>query len=115
MREFHLLWLGLVLSLPGASSHAQQLPAATPQRPLNVVFVVYPGVEVLDLGGPMDVFIKAGRLTNGGYRCYTVSLTDSVVATEQGGLRLTPDYTFANAPKPDILVVPGASPATVRR
>ncbi len=107
--------LSLALGLLSSASRAQTLPAATPQRPLRVAFLVYPGVEVLDLAGPMDVFVKAGRLTNNSYRCYTVALADTLLATEAGGLRLRPDYTLANASAPDVLVVPGAAPGPIRQ
>ena len=115
MRNISFWWLSLVLGLLGSASQAQTLPAATPQRPITVAFLVYPGVEVLDLGGPMDVFVKAGRLTNGSYRCYTVAFADTLLPTEAGGLRLRPDYTLAGAPVPDVLVVPGAAPAPIRQ
>ena len=115
MQKRSFWWLSLVLGLLGPVGLAQTLPAATPQQPLTVAFLVYPGVEVLDLGGPMDVFIKAGRLTNGSYRCYTVAFADTLLPTEAGGLRLRPDYTLANAPVPDVLVVPGAAPAPIRQ
>ena len=104
-----LLLLGWLRPVP-----AQTLAAAGPQR-LNVAFVVYPGVENLDLTGPLDVLLSAGGLTNGGYRCYTVALTKSLLTTSHGGLHLQPDYTFATAPKPDIVVVPGASAERIAR
>lgn len=115
MRKISFWWLSLVLGLLGPAGWAQTLPAATPQRPITVAFLVYPGVEVLDLGGPMDVFVKAGRLTNGSYRCYTVAFTDTLLTTEAGGLRLRPDYTLAGAPVPDVLVVPGAAPVPIQQ
>jgi transcriptional regulator GlxA family with amidase domain/YHS domain-containing protein len=87
-------------------AQAQTSPANGPQR-LNVAFVVFPGMEALDMTGPLDVLVNASNLTNGGYHCYTVALTDSLLATDRGGLRLKPDYTFATAPRPDLVVVPG--------
>jgi transcriptional regulator GlxA family with amidase domain/YHS domain-containing protein len=85
---------------------AQTHTPAGRQR-LNVAFVVFPGVEALDLTGPLDVLLTASNLTNGGYHCYTVALTSAELTTDQGGLHLRPDYTFATAPRPDIVVVPG--------
>lgn len=104
MKYFLLSLLALLLA---TSSQAQ--PAATGPRRLNVAFVVFPGVEALDLTGPLDVLLTASNLTNGGYRCYTVALTSALLHTDQGGLHLKPDYTFATAPKPDIVVVPGGA------
>ncbi len=96
--------LSLLALLVATGSQAQ--PTTGPQH-LNVAFVVFPGVEALDLTGPLDVLVNASNLTNGGYHCYTVALTDSLLTTDQGGLRLKPDYTFATAPRPDLVVVPG--------
>lgn len=85
---------------------AQTHTPAGRQR-LNVAFVVFPGMEALDLTGPLDVLLTASNLTNGGYHCYTVALTSAELTTDQGGLHLRPDYTFATAHRPDIVVVPG--------
>ena len=117
MLKINFLWVGLLLGLVGFVAYEQR-PAPKPQsklKPLNVAFLVYPGVEVLDLGGPMDVFVKASRVTNGSYRCYTVAFTDQPLMTEAGGLRLQPDYTLRNAPAPDVLVLPGGPPAPLQQ
>ena len=77
-------------------------------KPLNVAFLVYPDVEVLDLSGPLDVFIKANRIAPGTYNPYTVGVGSGPISSESGVLTIQPRYTTSNCPQPDILVVPGA-------
>ena len=108
MKRFCFL-LTLALSLLIFTGYAQ----TTPARPLQVALVVFPGVENLDLTEPLDVLLIASSLTSNGYYCYTVGLTDSLLTTARGGLHLRPDYTFQTMPKPDIVIVPGASPTRI--
>ena len=76
----------------------------------NVAIVVYEGVEVLDLAAPAEVFVMAGRFGAQGqeraFNVYTVASKREPVAS-QGFLDVVPDYTVADAPKPEILVLPG--------
>jgi len=77
-------------------------------KPLTVCFYLQDGVEVLDLAGPMDVFSYAG------FNYFTVSKTYKPIKS-QGVLFITPDYSIADAPPADILVVLGGntSPAVI--
>lgn len=81
----------------------------------NVAFLVYDQVEVLDLNGPLDVFVKANVVAPGSYNCYTVGLTKEAVFAEANTMAILPTYAIADAPKPDILVVPGANPDHIMR
>lgn len=74
---------------------------------LNVAVLIYPGVEMIDMNGPIDVFIKANGLNNGRYNIYNLAETSAPVGTEDSLLTITPAYTLANCPPPDIIVVPG--------
>lgn len=82
-------------------------------RPIQVAFILYNQVEVLDLNGPLDVFVKANVLKPHTYHPYLVSATLEVVQTEGNTTHILPQYSFDNCPKPDILVVPGANPDIV--
>jgi transcriptional regulator GlxA family with amidase domain len=78
----------------------------------RVGILIFPGVEVLDFCGPYEVF-SATRMNEELRReepspfevVIVAEHEDVVVAT--GGLRVIPDYTLANCPSLDILVVPG--------
>ena len=81
----------------------------------NVGILIFDGVEVLDFAGPFEVFSRT-RLVPGvesrrseasaPFQVFTVATShDAVTAT--GGLRVIPHYTLGDAPRIDLLVVPG--------
>ncbi|MDR0229380.1 MAG: DJ-1/PfpI family protein [Flavobacteriaceae bacterium] len=85
----------------------------TTNRPLNVAFIIFNQVEVLDLNGPLDVFVKANVLHPNSYNHYLVSATKDIVQTESNTTQIVPKYSFADCPTPDIIVLPGANPDIV--
>lgn len=82
---------------------------------LNVGILLFDNVEVLDFAGPFEVFsrtrlqpgVEARRSDEGApFRVFTVARTrDPITAT--GGLTVVPRHGFADAPRIDLLVVPG--------
>ncbi|PWN69531.1 DJ-1/PfpI family protein [Chryseobacterium phosphatilyticum] len=82
-------------------------------KPMNVAFLVYNQVEVLDLNGPLDVFVKANVLYPGSYNCYTVGITLDPVCTEANTMAIVPTYDIESSPRPDMIVIPGANPDQV--
>lgn len=81
----------------------------------NVGILIFDNVEVLDFAGPFEVFSRT-RLVPGAdsrrseesapFHVFTVARSrDPVTAT--GGLVLLPHHSFADAPRIDLLVVPG--------
>ncbi|MFV0132581.1 GlxA family transcriptional regulator [Streptomyces sp. HMX87] len=75
-----------------------------PQR--SVLVVLFDAVQSLDVTGPVEVFAGAEKHTPGIYRVRTASLDGGPVRTS-GGLTLVPDQALADAPDPDLLLVPG--------
>jgi transcriptional regulator GlxA family with amidase domain len=78
----------------------------------NVAIVLYQGVEVLDFAGPAEVFAAAARQGDDrgtpAFNVYTVATTrDSIVS--QGFIDVIPDYALADAPPPDLIIIPGGS------
>jgi transcriptional regulator GlxA family with amidase domain len=82
---------------------------------INVAFVVSKNTDLMDVAGPWEAFGGAmfdshGKVWHGGddmimpFNTYTVSDTKNPV--DAGGLRIIPDYTFADAPKPQVIVIP---------
>ena len=81
----------------------------------NVGILIFDGVEVLDFAGPFEVFSRT-RLVPGlesrrsddsaPFRVFTVAPAKDVI-TATGGLRVVPDHGFDDAPRIDLLVVPG--------
>ncbi|HET6374582.1 MAG TPA: DJ-1/PfpI family protein [Methylocella sp.] len=70
-------------------------------RPMNVVALLFPGFQQLDLTGPFEVLARFEEL-----KVHLVSKTLEPV-TDTNGLRIVPDCTLADSPAADILLVPG--------
>lgn len=81
----------------------------------NVGILIFENVEVLDFAGPFEVFSRT-RLVPGPesrrsddsapFQVFTVAKTREPV-TATGGLGVIPAYGFTDAPRIDLLVVPG--------
>lgn len=84
----------LMLSAAIASGQGQQ-------RPYQVAIFLYEGVELLDFAGPGEVFSATS-----GFSVYTVSV-DGKPIKSQGFVDVDVAYSIADAPAPDIIVVPG--------
>lgn len=78
----------------------------------GVGILIFDDVEVLDFCGPFEVF-SVTRLDEAKRReepspFEVVLIAESPgVVTTTGGMKVTPDYTFEDCPKLDVLVVPG--------
>lgn len=81
----------------------------------NVGILAFDDVEVLDLAGPFEVFSRtrlvAGVESRRGdesapFHVFTVGRTRAPVRAV-GGLTIVPAFSFADAPRIDLLVVPG--------
>jgi transcriptional regulator GlxA family with amidase domain len=77
-----------------------------------IACVLYPGLTVLDLIGPLQVLTALQRFAPQ-YRTTVVGASRGPVPTDVG-VRVAPDATFAEVPRPDILVVPGGAVPTIR-
>jgi len=82
---------------------------------INVAVLVSDDTTLIDFAGPWEVFgdtmlTRDGRPWRGGddmvmpFHLYTVS--DSRKPISAGGLEITPTYTFADAPRPQVIVIP---------
>jgi transcriptional regulator GlxA family with amidase domain len=76
----------------------------------NVAILVFDDIEVLDFAGPFEVFNVAGEILPpqpyAPFFTHTVGPTAAAVVA-RGGLRVTPHFSIADCPAPDVLVVPG--------
>jgi transcriptional regulator GlxA family with amidase domain len=72
------------------------------EKHYKVLFYLQSGVEVLDFAGPMEVFSDAG------FDVATVSRTKDQIVS-QGILKITPDYSIADAPAADIVAFFGGN------
>jgi transcriptional regulator GlxA family with amidase domain len=108
IRLLAALFVALSAAVPGTAAGAADSAAQKPYT-RNVAIVLYENVQPLDWTGPYEVYNDAGRFgeANGqpAFRVYTVSKTADVLDGQ--GLRITPNYSIENAPRPDIVVFPG--------
>jgi putative intracellular protease/amidase len=74
----------------------------------NVAILVYEGVELLDFAGPGEVFSAADGPDGHAFKVFTVAKTKSPVKS-QNFVNITPQFSIADAPTPDIIVVPGGN------
>jgi transcriptional regulator GlxA family with amidase domain len=113
-REFLGTSLTASLALFGARARAATAAAGTPAAPLprrervRVAFMLGDGANVIDTAGPWEVFQDV-MVDDGGHRhpfeLYTVAPTDQMLRMT-GGLQVVPHYSIANAPQPEVIVVP---------
>lgn len=103
--------LKVMALLLAAALYSVAAPAATEfavpkHRPIKVAFVLSERATVIDFTGPWEVF----QDTDGPvpFDLYTVAASRAPIRTsgsENRGLAITPDYTFADAPEPDLIVI----------
>ena len=106
-------------SLPGAA--AATLDTVAPPNPLTppanapipVAFLISEGAAVIDFCGPWEVFerVYLPERKHDAFSLYTVAETAAPI-TAGGGLKITPNYTIANAPPPKVIVIPAQSDAS---
>jgi putative intracellular protease/amidase/YHS domain-containing protein len=88
----------------GGSGAGSLTPPSTGKIP--VAFVISQGAVVIDFCGPWEVFQDAGPMDGkGGFELYTVAEKDGAIETS-GGMKILPNYTFTNAPRPKVVVIP---------
>lgn len=110
-----LLLLAALALAPG--THAMAAAPTTAASPSNgtikVAVVVSSGANLMDIAGPWEVFQDTSLKDEHGkevapYELYTVAPTKTpmhAAGSNHPGLTITPDYDFADAPIPDIVVV----------
>lgn len=77
------------------------------ENQMHVGFLVIDKVYNSELMAPYDVFHHTVFHTKPGMRVFTIALKPGTVTTFEG-LKLQPDYSIANAPSVDVLVIPSA-------
>jgi len=99
---------------PSAAPATKLVPPAHGKIP--VAFIIGRGAETIDFVGPWVAFQYAIRLPSAGmsmeevelFQLYTVADSKDPVRVS-GGMRIIPDYTYADAPEPKVVVVPGTT------
>jgi transcriptional regulator GlxA family with amidase domain len=103
LKETVLLLVAVLFSLSALAATELTHPK---QGPIKVAFVLSEGATVIDFTGPWEVF----QDTDGPvpFDLYTVASSRAPIrtsGTDNRGIAVTPDYTFADAPEPDLIVI----------
>jgi len=79
---------------------------------MNIAILIFDDAEELDFVGPWEVFTMAGKVIEGqklsveAPSVYTVAQHGGTVRCAKG-MRVIADHSFADAPKTEVLLVPG--------
>src|SRR5262249_8308817 len=111
--SFPRLAFGQQPQSPAPVRATKLVPPATGK--IRVAFVLSEGSEFIDFAGPWAVFqavldFSRAMTMDQAQVCqlYTVSGSTKPIHVS-GGMQVIPDYTFADAPEPNVVVVPGTS------
>ena len=73
----------------------------------TVAILVFNGMDIQDFAGPADVFFYVENPEGKrAFKQFAVAKSMDPI-TSQGFVKIVPNYTFDDCPKPDILVIPG--------
>ncbi len=73
---------------------------------MNFGFLIFPGLEELDLVGPWEMVSLWSRVAQGPERCFMVAEKPEPVICAKG-MSINPHVTFSECPSLDYLLVPG--------
>jgi len=77
----------------------------------TVAILLFEGVELLDFAGPAEVFIVAEE--GKAFRVITVAESTEPLRT-MGGVTIKPDFSYKDAPRASVVVVPGGNMRNVK-
>lgn len=107
-----LLSASLFLACVPAASAAETGSHLTPPKSgtIKVAFVISEGATMIDFAGPWEVFqdVILDKDAASPFELYTVAPSRDLIHTSgshRSGVTITPDYSFADAPTPDLVVI----------
>ncbi len=89
-------------------SAADQMRQAAAEKPLRLAVLLFEGVQIIDYTGPWEVFGHASVHNHRAFEIYSVAQAPGPLTTSMG-MSVNPKYTFANAPAPDVILLPGGN------
>lgn len=106
-----LLFLALLLSVQAVQAAAAPVLKAPTDRHIRVAVVLTESATMIDFAGPWEVFQDVHVPERGKtmeeqmpFELFTVGASREPIETS-GGMKVVPQYTFADAPVPDVVVV----------
>lgn len=97
---FKVLFLFCILSYTVGNTQHHTKPNSFKKK---VAALLYNHVLPVDYVPALSIFMASGQMAD--FEVYTIGETDTIIS--MGGERILTQYTLSNAPKPDILIVPG--------
>jgi putative intracellular protease/amidase len=89
---------------PAMAGATEQARPKVPRR--NLAILIFDGVQIIDYTGPYETFGHVYDDDGPLFNIYTVAEKPGPITTAMG-MSVNPKYSFADAPKPDVLLVPG--------
>lgn len=97
----------IALGLAASSAARDDARSAAPKPPRNLAILIFEGVQIIDYTGPWETFGHAYVAGQPGvFNIYTVAEKPGPLTTTYG-MEVIPRYTIDNAPKPNVLIIPG--------
>ncbi len=90
---------GMTLVKKGTPAAMPASQGPPPQRK-RAAILLFDGVQIIDYTGPYEVFGQAGL------EVFTVAVNINQIRTAMG-MQVTPHYTLENAPRADVIILPG--------
>lgn len=78
---------------------------AAASGPTKVAFLLSQGATIIDFCGPWEVFQDVSVNDQSAYDTFTVAASPEPIVTS-GGMKVLPNFAFADAPDPAIVVIP---------
>jgi putative intracellular protease/amidase len=94
------------LACAQANKPAQTVAAQKTTASRNLAILIFDGVQIIDYTGPYETFGHVYNDDAPAFNIYTVSEKTNPITTSMG-MSVNPKYSFENAPKPDVLLIPG--------
>jgi len=100
----------VIVGLGCLISGARAAESAAPQHPSrNVAILLFNGVQIIDYTGPYEVFGHVYAFDQPApFNVYTVAERATVITTAMG-MSVNPKFSIDDAPRPDLLIIPGGN------
>jgi putative intracellular protease/amidase len=105
--KLNLSFTIIAIALLAVTACAQTTaPTKSSKPPRNLAILIFDGVQIIDYTGPYETFGHTYSNDGEAFNIYTVSEKTNAITTSMG-MSVNPKFSFENAPKPDVLLVPG--------
>ena len=104
---YSCVFLAVACLTSGARAEEPAAPAQHPSR--NLAILLFDGVQIIDYTGPYEVFGHVYAFDQPvPFNTYTVAEHTAAITTAMG-MSVNPKFSLDDAPRPDILIVPGGN------